>query len=244
MSHPRIRRVLAHARWETQLTLRNGEQVLLTIIIPVAMLLGLGLLQLWPVTGERVPTAVAAVWVVTVLATCFTSLAIGTGFERRSGALRFLSTTPLTRLELLAGKVLAVLASTALSIAIVSVVAVAIGWRPGWTVLPALGVLALGGAALGTWAFVLAGTLRAEAVLAVANGIFIVLLLAGGVAIPPDRLPGALAGLAQVLPTGALTDALTSLLVDASAPGAWPIVVLVAWLVAGAALARRFFRWN
>lgn len=239
-----VRRTIAHARWESRLLLRNGEQLLLTILIPAGLFLGMTLLAIWPVTGDRTAAAVASVWTVSVLAGCFTSLAIATGFERRSGALRFLATTPLTRLELLGGKVLAALATTALSLAVVGMMAVTVGWRPDPSLIPALLLLVLGAAALGSWAFALAGMLRAEAVLAVANGIFVLLLAIGGVAIPVDRLPDALAGLARTLPTGALHQALNDLLVAGTWPDPWTYVVMAAWLLVGSVLARRFFRWS
>lgn len=239
-----MNRTLAHARWETSLLLRNGEQLLLTVIIPIALLIGLSVLDIWPDRSDRVSSAVASVWTVSVLASCFTSLAIATGFERRSGALRFLATTPLTRLNLLGGKVIATLVVTVVSIGLVAVVAIPLGWRPTAWVIPALIMCVLAGAALGSWAFVLAGTLRAEAVLAVANGIFLVLLLVGGVVVPLDRLPEPLSVIATYLPTGALGEALTALLVDSSLPGWQPIIVLGAWLLAGLAVARRTFRWS
>lgn len=244
MSHGPVQRVIAHARWESRLLLRNGEQLLLTLLIPAGLFLGLALLDLWPASGNRVAAAVATVWTVSALAGCFTSLAIGTGFERRSGALRFLATTPLTRLELLAGKVAAAAFVTGLSVALVGVLALVVGWRPDARALLALCVLALGCAALGAWAFALAGMLRAEAVLAVANGIFVLLLIVGGIVIPLDRLPSAMATVAGYLPTGALNESLQALLVDGSGPTAQNIVVLVVWLVVGAALARRYFRWS
>lgn len=237
-------RTLAHARWETSLLLRNGEQLLLTIIIPTALLIGLSVLEIWPDPSDRVANAVATVWTVSVLASCFTSLAIATGFERRSGALRFLATTPLTRLNLLGGKVIATLAVTVVSIGVVAIVAIPLGWRPSWWVIPSLLACVLAGAAMGSWAFVIAGTLRAEAVLAVANAIFLVLLLVGGVIVPVDRLPEPLAIIATFLPTGALDAALTSMLVDGGLPGWQPIIVLAAWLVVGLAIARRTFRWS
>ena len=237
-------RAWVQARWETRLLLRNGEQVLLTVLIPLALLLGLTLLDIWPVRDDKVATAVAAVWTVSVLATCFTSLAIATGFERRSGALRYLATTPLTRMELLFGKTLATGFVTALSVILVGLVALALGWRPTWWVLPSLGLMCVAGCAFATWAFVLAGTLRAEAVLAVANAIFLGLLFLGGIVVPVDRLPPVLSNIAGLLPTGALSEGLTTMLVDGSHPGIWPVAIELAWLVCGLAIARRTFRWS
>ncbi len=237
-------RSLAQAAWEARIVLRNGEQLLLTIVIPVGLYLGLTLLDLWPVEDDRDATALATVWTVSILATCFTSLAIGTGFERRSGALRFLATTPLSRAELLAGKLLATLLVTLLSLCAVAMTALAVGWRPTVFILPAIAIMVLGGAALGSWAFVLAGVLRAEAVLAVANGLFLLLLLVGGIIVPLDRLPAPVATCAEFLPTGALTQALTALLVDGMSPPISAIAVLAVWLVVGTVIARRTFRWS
>lgn len=237
-------RSLAQAAWEARIVLRNGEQLLLTIVIPVGLYLGLTLLDIWPVEDDRDATALATVWTVSILATCFTSLAIGTGFERRSGALRFLATTPLSRAELLAGKLLATLLVTLLSVCAVALTALAVGWRPTVFILPAIAILVLGGAALGSWAFVLAGVLRAEAVLAVANGLFLLLLLVGGIIVPLDRLPAPVATCAEFLPTGALTQALTALLVDGTSPPISAIAVLAVWLVVGTVIARRTFRWS
>jgi ABC-2 type transport system permease protein len=240
------RRAWAHARWETRLLLRNGEQVLLTLIIPVGIMLGLTLTDVFAQSDgdDRPARALATVLAVSVISAAFTSLAIATAFERRSGALRFLGTTPLTRPELLAGKALATLAMTALSAAVACLTAVAVGWRPDagvWWVAP---VIVLGTAAFAAWGMSLAGLLRAEAVLAVANGIFLFLLMFGGVVIPAASLPGPLATLAPWLPSGALVEALTSVLVDGVPPSWAPLAVLLAWGAAGTAIAARTFRWS
>ncbi|MHB1166231.1 MAG: ABC transporter permease [Candidatus Nanopelagicales bacterium] len=236
----------AHAGWEARLLLRNGEQLLLTIVIPVGLLLGLALTGLLPGAygDDRLARAVSTVLAVSVLSSAFTSLAIATGFERRSGALRFLATTPLGRADLLAGKALATAAVTALSALAVVVTAVAMGWRPAagaaWAVLPLL----VGTASLAACGFALAGLMRAEAVLAVANGAFLVLLMFGGVIVPADSLPGPLADIAAWLPSGALAASFAQALVDGAAPSAGPLLVLLAWLSGAALVAARTFRWS
>lgn len=226
--------------------MRNGEQLLLTLVIPIGLLLGLTLTDvIVQVAGPvRIPRALATVLTVSVISTAFTSLAIATGFERRSGALRFLGTTPLSRGELLGGKLLATAAVTSISAAAVMVVALAIGWRPTPGSAWAIPVLLLGAAAFASWGMALAGLLRAEAVLAVANGVFLVLIMFGGVVIPAASLPGPLGALATLLPSGALADALDAALVQGSVPAPLPIVVLLVWLVGGATLAARTFRWS
>jgi ABC-2 type transport system permease protein len=240
------RRALGQAGWESRLLLRNGEQLLLTLVIPVGLLLALTLTDVLQQTDgpDRVPQALATVLTVSVISSAFTSLAIATGFERRSGALRFLGTTPLTRLELLLGKFLATAVVTAVSATVACVTAVLVGWRPTAGSAWAIPVLLLGTATFAAWGMALAGLLRAEAVLAVANGVFLVLILFGGVVVPAASLPGPLAALAPWLPSGALADALTDALVGGTAPGGAAVAVLVAWLAVGAAVASRTFRWS
>jgi ABC-2 type transport system permease protein len=240
------RRVRSHAVWETRLLLRNGEQLLLTLVIPIGLLLGLTLTDVVVQDSgpARIPRAVATVLTVSVISSAFTSLAIATGFERRSGALRFLGTTPLSRGELLAGKVLATAAVTAASAASVVVVAVLIGWQPAAGSAWAVPVMLLGTASFAAWGMALAGLLRAEAVLAVANGLFLALIMFGGVVIPASSLPGLLGALASWLPSGALAAAMTTALVDGSAPDPMDVLTLLAWLAAGSAVAVRTFRWT
>ena len=239
-------RALRQAGWEVRLLLRNGEQLLLTFVIPVALLLGLGLTSLMPDAygRDRVSQALATVLTVSVISAAFTSLAIATGFERRSGALRFLGTTPLSRVELLVGKGLATMLVTALSAAAVAIAAVVIGWRPSSPTLWAPLLIVLGTAAFAACGVALAGLLRAEAVLAIANGLFLALILFGGVIIPVTSLPGPLATIAPWLPSGALAEALTQVVVDGQFPDLGSILVLAGWLVVGTTVSARTFRWS
>lgn len=244
MSAPR--RALAHARWETRLLLRNGEQVLLTLVIPVGIMLGLTLTDVFVQSDgdDRVARALATVLAVSVISAAFTSLAIATAFERRSGALRFLGTTPLTRTELLGGKALATLLMTALSAGVACATALAVGWRPVAGSAWAVPVVVVGTATFAAWGMALAGLLRAEAVLAVANGVFLFLLMFGGVVIPAASLPGPLSVLAPWLPSGALVEALSAAVVDGSAPTWTSIGILLVWAAVGTGLAARTFRWS
>ena len=241
-----IHRAAAHARWETRLLLRNGEQLLLTFAIPIGLLLALSLTSMFTIAtaDQRVPNALATVLTVSVISSAFASLAIATGFERRSGALRFLGTTPLSRSELLGGKFGATALVTVLSCAAAIVVAVLLGWRPAGTAAWTVPMVVLGTAAFAVWGMALAGLLRAEAVLAVANGLFLILIMFGGVIIPPASLPGPLGVVAPWLPSGALADALRACLVDQQAPAPMTFVVLAGWLAVGTAVARRTFRWS
>lgn len=233
----------AQAATELRLALRQGEQVLLTLVIPAVLLVGLTLLPVVPVPEPRVAAVTPSVLALAVLSTAFTSQAIVLGFDRRYGVLRRLAATALPRWLLVAGRLAAVLATVALQVVLLGTLAAALGWRPPAAGLAwALPVVLLGCAAFGALGLLLGGTLRAEVVLAVANAVWFVLLLAGGIVVPTDRLPGPLAVVAGLLPSGALADALRTTLTTGAAPGAAPVVVLVAWTVVGTAAAVRFVR--
>ena len=246
-SAPRARRIVGHARTEASLLLRNGEQLLLALVIPI------GLLVAGVLVGERVgldPALLpASVLALALWSTSFTSLAIATGFERRSGVLKFLGATPLGRSGLLVGKVGATFAVIVVQLVLIAATALLLGWDPpaiGATGLAALFVLVvLGTLALGAWGLALAGVLRAEATLAVANAIFLLLLVAGGTVLPAERLPGALGSLVGLLPSAALGDGLRTVLDPATVGSPWPAVaILAAWAAGGIAVAVRTFRWE
>ncbi|MBD3784124.1 MAG: ABC transporter permease, partial [Micrococcales bacterium] len=164
-------RVLAQARFETRTLLANGEQLLVSVVLPALALLGLALASapdLGP--GRRVDLATAGALALAVVSTAFTGQAIATGFDRRSGVLRLLGTTPLGRDGLLLGKGLAVLSVLGVQVVVLGGLGLALGWRPpAGGLLPGLFTLLLGTAAFVSLALLLAGTVRAEAVLALAN---------------------------------------------------------------------------
>ena len=239
---PPARRILAHARTEAGLLIRNGEQLLLALVIPIGILVVGRFAGPWfPELALLTPSVLAlAVW-----STAFTSLAITTGFERRYGVLERLACTPLGRGGLLAGKALAITAIAAGQLLILSVVGLLLGWRPTWTALSllvAFVAVVLAGTAFAGLALALAGRLRAEITLALANLIYVVLLVGGGLVIPLDRYPTVLQPVIAVLPTAALGEALR-----AAATGTilgWPPAVLVIWCVGATLLARKVFRWT
>jgi ABC-2 type transport system permease protein len=144
---------------------------------------------------------------------------------------------------LVAGRLAAVLGVVAVQMVLLSAVAFGLGWRPaaagvGWALL----LILLGCAAFGGLGILLGGTLRAEIVLAVANVVWFALLLGGGIVLPAGQLPGGMAEVARLLPSGALAEGLRTALVTGQFPGLAPILVLLAWAVVSAGVATRTVR--
>jgi ABC-2 type transport system permease protein len=181
------------------------------------------------------------------MSTAFTSQAIGTGFERRYGVLKRLGATPLSRQGLIAAKTVTVVAVEVLQAVIILLVAAALGWTPHATpaaiiVVPLL--ILLGTAAFSGFALLLAGTLRAEATLAGANLIYVVLLGIGGVMFPLTKFPAGARPVLEALPTGALSTGLRDVLANGHVFPGGEVLALAVWAVLGIGLATRFFKWE
>lgn len=245
---PFVRQVKAQAAMETRLLLRNGEQLLLAMVIPVLALVAgvtasrsLGLDFDHPVVDVLTPGVLA----LAVMSTSFTSLAIATGFERRYGLLKRLGASPLPRTGLLAGKVIALLGVQVLQVVVIGTVGLVLGWEPGGGLSGA--ALAAVAALLGTLAFAslglaMAGALRAEATLAAANLVYLLLMMGGGVLLPRSSY-GAAGGTLQFLPSAALGDAMRAGLIDGAADLS-ALLVLAVWAAGGTLLASKVFTWE
>jgi ABC-2 type transport system permease protein len=238
-----LRMLAAQSGTELRLALRHGEQVLLTLLIPVVLLVGLTALTVVPLPEPRIAAVAPGVLALAVMSTAFTGQAIALGFDRRYGVLRRLAATALPRWLLVAGRLVAVLGVVAVQIVVLGAIAAALGWRPeaagvGWALLLVL----LGCAAFGALGILLGGSLRAEITLAVANLVWFVLLLAGGIVVPVGQLPGPLAAVVPLLPSGALAEGLRSTLTTGQPPTAGAVLVLLAWTAAATAVAIRTVR--
>jgi len=239
---PPAKRIFRHGLIEARLLIRNGEQLLLALVIPVAILVASRFVKASLGSIELLGPSVLAL---AVWSSAFTSTAISTAFERRYGVLERLATTPLGKPGLLAGKALAVIMIMTGQLVILAGAALAFGWRPRFTPLSALFAVLLVILATATFvclALLLAGRLRAESVLGLANLIYVILLIGGALIIPVARYPAALRPLIEALPTAALGEGLR-----AAANGqvlSWPVLVLLAWLVAAGLAAWKGFRWT
>ncbi|GAA1815389.1 MULTISPECIES: ABC transporter permease [Actinomadura] len=242
---PLPRMVASQARYEFRTVLRNGEQLLLTLIIPVVLLVLFSATSLLDLgSGRRVDFLAPGILALAVMSTAFTGQAIGTGFERRYGVLKRLGATPLPRAGLIGAKTASVLAVEAVQAAVICAVALALGWEPHGDPASVLVLLLLGTAAFSGFGLLMAGTMRAEAALAAANLVYILLLAVGGVVFPLEKFPGPVRDALELLPISALAGGLRDVLQDGAAFPAQPLLVLAVWAVAGLALAARFFRWE
>lgn len=234
--------LLTQARTEFVLTLRNAEQVLLTLLIPLGLLIGLTAVTRLPMPSPRVDNVTPRILALAVMSTAFTGQAIALGFDRRYGVLKRLAATALPRWSLVAGRILAVLGVVLVQLVVLGVVALALGWHPEPAGMAPAALLILAGTlAFGALGVLLGGALRAEVVLAVANTIWLVLVVAGGLVLSVHSLPGALSAIAATLPSGALAEGLHTALVTSATP--WGALgVLLAWAAAAAVLAARTLR--
>ena len=230
----------AQTRIELTLFLRNGEQLLVALIIPLAALIALVAIDFGAVPEPRVDHAIAAVLAMSVMGTSFTGQAIAVAFDRRYDALKRLGGTPLPPIVIIAGKILATLILVAGQTVILGAIAVAMGWRPEpLGILVGALMIALGSAAFSSMGLLLGGTMRAEIVLGLANLIWFVLIGAAGLAIGVAELPSRVADLLVVVPSYALTEAL--LAADTGGLPVLPALVLLCWTgVCGGFAVRHF----
>ncbi|MFD0314234.1 ABC transporter permease [Streptomyces flavalbus] len=237
--------IAAQAALETRMLLRNGEQLLLTVIIPTLLLVLFSTVDVVD-TGadEAVDFLAPGILALSVMSTAFTGQAIATGFERRYGVLKRLAASPLPRWGLMAAKTVSVLVTEVLQVLLVTGIALALGWSPQGNPLAVVVLLVLGTAAFSGLGLLMAGTLRAEATLAAANLVFLLLLVGGGVIVPLDKFPDAAQDVLGLLPITALSDGLRDVLQHGAGTPWGDLGVLAVGAVAGLAAAGRFFRWE
>ena len=237
------RMLRAQTRMELTLFLRNGEQLLVALVIPVAVLFALSSVDIGAVPEPRIAYAITAVLTLSVMGTAFTGQAIAVGFDRRYGALKRLGGTPLPPSVVIGGKILATLILVVGQSLLLGLLAVVLGWRPDAAgLLVALVMIVLGGVAFAAMGLLLGGTLKAEIVLALANLIWFLLIGGAGLAIGIVELPSAVQNILIVVPSYALTTALVTAVeggVDVVAA-----LVLAGWTAVCGGLAVRYFSFT
>lgn len=244
---PRSRMLGAQTSMEFRLLLRNGEQVGLTLIIPLLLLFFFNLPLLYSVkdlgVDRRIQFVVPSIMALAVMSAAFTGLAIGTGFERKYAVLKRLGATALPRSVLLGGKTLSVLLLEVVQMALIVGLGLALAWHPHGDPLVVMLLVAAGTAAFGGLGLLVAGTLRAEVTLAAANLIWLIMLFAGGIAIPLAKF-GSARHVLEYLPSAALSDGLHQVLEHGAGLPARDLLTLLVWAAVALPAAARWFRWE
>ncbi|WP_199700420.1 ABC transporter permease [Galactobacter valiniphilus] len=242
---PVLVRCLRQALYETRSILGNGEQLIVSIALPLMAMIGLTWLDLLDgFASSRINAAAPGVLALCVVSVAFTGQGIQTGFDRQYGVLRSLATTPLGRGGLIAGKGLAVLVVVCVQVLVIGLVAALLGWTPvasGWPAAALM--LLLGSIAFTSLGLLIAGTLRPQATLAVTNLVWVLLAAVGGLLLPLSKLPGLLGTAATLLPSSALGEGMRAALIHGRIDPT-SLLVLAVWSVLGTAAAVRWFRWE
>ena len=238
------RALVAQSRAEAMLQMRRGENMIVTLVIPLGILVFFAKVDTLSTDyAHPVDFLVPGVLALSVMAAAMVSLGIATGFERRYGVLKRLGSTPLSRAGLLTAKTATVLVLELVQVVLVVAVGAAIGWHVSGGIVAAVGLLLVGTVAFAGIGLFMAGTLRAEANLAAANGLFLVLLFLGGMAYPLSKLPSGLETFAKLLPAAALSETVRAVL-NAQAFPVGELIVLLVWAIAAPIAAARTFRWE
>ncbi len=242
---PRGKMLGAQTAMEFRLLLRNGEQVGLTLLIPLLLLFFFNLPLLYSLGVERrIDYVVPSIIALAVMSASFTGLAIGTGFERKYAVLKRLGATALPRSVLIGGKTLSVLLLEVVQVVLICGLGFALAWQPHGDPLFAAALIIMGTLAFGGLGLLVAGTLKAEVTLAAANLIWLILLFAGGIAIPLDRFGSVAENVLQYLPSAALSDGLHQVFEGGHGYPLRDVVTLTVWAAISLPAAARWFRWE
>jgi ABC-2 type transport system permease protein len=237
--------LLAQTRAELVLTLRRGESLLLILGIPLLLLAFFSTVDILPKGNfsDPIEFLFPGIVALAVMSTGMVQLAIGTAFERQYGVLKRLGITPLGRPRLLTAKTLSIVAIEVVQIVLLLLLALALGWDEYMQIGALIGVI-LGTIAFAGLGLLMAGQLKGEVTLAAANGLYLILLLLGGMVIPLSELPTALRRIAELLPSGALTQVLVGTLNAGRSVPAHAWIVLLVWAIGAPLLAAKTFRWE
>ena len=248
-----LARIASALEMELRLTGRRLENLFVTLVLPVVLLLFFGSVDILPTAATATPGArpidavLPAILATAIVAAGLVNLGISTGFERSYGVLKRLGGSPLTRGQLLVAKIATIVVVEVVQAVLLIGLAVAVfGWRPaaGWDPLAVGVAIALGTGAFSALGLLLAGTLRAEATMALTNALFLLALLLGGLLVPAHQLPGVLGAFASLLPSAALADSLRISLGSSTGDIVGPLLLLGAWAAGASALTARTFRWE
>jgi ABC-2 type transport system permease protein len=243
---PLMRQIVTQAQFELLLTLRRGENILITLIVPVMLLIFFASLNIVPAAnGHAVNFLLPGILALAVMAAGMVNLGIATAYERYYGVLKRLGSSPLPRSGLIIAKVISILILEVVQvILLVGVAVVLYGWQPAGSPLLALFAMVLGTVTFAALGLAMAGALRAEITLAGANALFLLFVLLGGGILPLSHLPAPVVVVAQFLPAAALTQALQAAMSNGTAFPGFPLLVLAGWAVVILVVAIRTFQWE
>lgn len=248
-----VARIASALEMELRLTSRRLENLFVTLVLPVILLLFFGSVPILPAAataalGARpIDAVLPAILATAIVAAGLVNLGISTGFERSYGVLKRLGGSPLTRGQLLVAKIGTIVVVEAVqAVLLIGLAVAAFGWHPGpgWDPLVVVVAVALGTGAFSALGLLLAGTLRAEATMALTNALFLLALLLGGLLVPAHQLPGVLGALASLVPSAALADSLRIGLGTSTGDAVGPLLLLGAWAAGATVLTARTFRWE
>ena len=232
-------------RQELTVMARNGEQLLLLIGIPVLLLVFFSQTNVLPTDGlANIDFLMPGILSLAIMSTAMVSLGIATGFERSYGVLKRLGTTPLGTKRLVTAKVVATCCIEIAQLLTLVAVGLILGWNPSSINLPSLLLaLVLGTSCFAGLGLIMAGRLRAEVNLAAQNGLYLVLLLLGGILVPNSELPKSIAWLAEVLPSSLLSELLRSIFGNDELKIS-DLASLAIWALGACVVAVFSFKWS
>jgi ABC-2 type transport system permease protein len=241
-----MRILFAQLRSEVQVIARNAEQLLVIIGIPAALLIFFSQVDVLPTDGQApIDFLLPGIFALAIMSTAMVSLGLATGFERSYSVLKRLGATPLGTGRLILAKSLAVVLIEILQLVVLYSIAVMLGKEADIAnVLLLIAAIFAGTLAFAGIGLLMAGTLRAEINLATQNGLYLLLLLLGGVIFPLNELPEPLQNVGKLLPSGALADVLRGAITDTASYGQSSWIVLACWALLAPLTATKFFRWS
>jgi ABC-2 type transport system permease protein len=241
-----LSQILTQTRFELLLTARRGENVLVTLIVPVLLLIFFASLNIAPsVDGSAINFLLPGILAIAIMAAGMVNLGIATAYERYYGVLKRLGSSPLPRSGLIIAKVIAILMLEIVQVLLLVGVAILLyGWKPAGSPFLALLVVALGTITFAALGLAMAGALRAELTLAGANALFLLFILIGGGILPLSHLPAPIAAVAQILPAAALTQALQASMTSSTPFPTFALIVLAVWAILILLTAIRTFKWE
>ncbi|MDA8196365.1 MAG: ABC transporter permease [Actinomycetota bacterium] len=235
----------AQAKAETRLALTQYESLLVTFFIPILALIAFSkVIKLSYPGASRIGYLVPGTIALATMATGLVSLGIATGVERNYGVMKRLGTTPLTRGNLVSAKMVAVVAVEVIQVSLIVVVGFLLGWSPSFNALEFLGAEFLATVAFSGAGLLMAGRLSSEGVLASANGIFLLLLIFGGMIVPLSSLPAIVGDIAKLLPSYAAAHLLFTSTTNGTEASVSSWITLLVWAAAMPLLATKTFKFD